>query len=353
MGGICGDQATEKLRASWSPKSGSKLRRTPYASRASELGRNSRGRRRGAGVQAVFVTESSDGTNTFRIAGSTKRIRHSRSVWSALQLAAAIADALRPTPALSHCTPRTGAYRLHPPRASIPPPSNSRSPSVVRWLCPERLPCLLGSDYINHMEPYLPMSPASFSLKSGINKDAPAKLPHKDWPHAPVHRLSENGIYIVTAGTFQKERIVNTPDRLDLVERMLLSLTRRHCWQLEAWAVMANHYHFVARGAPDSTPMGDFLKEFHSRTAIELNRADAVEGRKVWHNFWDTRLTHQYSYLARLNYVHRNPVRHGLVPVANQYPWCSAAWFERVASPAQIKTIYGFKIDTVNVPDDF
>ena len=34
------------------------------------------------------------------------------------------------------------------------------------------------------------------------------------------------------------------------------------------------------------------------------------------------------SYLARLNYVHQNPVKHGLVRVANQYRWCSAAWLE-------------------------
>ena len=84
-----------------------------------------------------------------------------------------------------------------------------------------------------------------------------------------------------------------------------------------------------------------------------LNKLDGVQGRKVWHNFWDTRLTHQYSYLARLNYVHQNAVRHGLVPVANQYKWCSAAWFERSASPAQVKTIYSFKIDAVKVEDDF
>jgi len=51
--------------------------------------------------------------------------------------------------------------------------------------------------------------------------------------------------------------------------------------------------------------------------------------------------------------VHQNAVKHKLVAVANQYPWCSAAWFERVASPAQVKTIYRFKIDGVKVEDDF
>ena len=32
---------------------------------------------------------------------------------------------------------------------------------------------------------------------------------------------------------------------------------------------------------------------------------------------------------------------------------CSAAWFERTATPAQVKTIYGLKIDRVHVEDDF
>ena len=31
----------------------------------------------------------------------------------------------------------------------------------------------------------------------------------------------------------------------------------------------------------------------------------------------------------------------------------SAAWFERTASPAQVKTIYRFKTEKLQVPDDF
>jgi len=30
-------------------------------------------------------------------------------------------------------------------------------------------------------------------------------------------------------------------------------------------------------------------------------------------NFWDTRLTFEKSWLARLKYVHHNPLYHGLV----------------------------------------
>ena len=95
------------------------------------------------------------------------------------------------------------------------------------------------------------------------------------------------------------------------------------------------------------------LGVLHSRTAGWVNRLDKTPGRQVWHNFWDTRLTYQKSYLARLNYVHQNPVKHGLVAVANQYPYCSAAWFERTASPAMVRSIYRFKIDALSLYDEF
>jgi len=203
------------------------------------------------------------------------------------------------------------------------------------------------------MDQHLPPSPGNFSLKPVPAKDLASEVPPKDWPHAPVHRLNEHGIYFITAGTLHKQHLFDTPSKRDLLERMLLSLSKALGWQLEAWAVLSNHYHFVARGQPDSTPMREFVRELHSRSAIDLNRLDGMERRTVWYNFRDTRLTYQYSYLARLNYVHQNAVKHGLVRVANQYPWCSAAWFERVASPAQVKTIYSFKTDQVKVEDDF
>jgi len=100
-------------------------------------------------------------------------------------------------------------------------------------------------------------------------------------------------------------------------------------------------------------PARDALSLLHERTAKWVNKLDRAPGRKVWHNYRETRLTYEKSYLARLAYTHRNAVRHGLVPVANQYPWCSAGWFERVATPAQVKTIYSFGEERLRIPDDF
>jgi hypothetical protein len=103
----------------------------------------------------------------------------------------------------------------------------------------------------------------------------------------------------------------------------------------------------------NASSLSQMLGVLHARTAGWSNRLDKTPRRKVWHNFWDTRLTYQKSYLARLNYVHQNAVKHGLALMANQYRWCSAGWFESVPSPSIVRSIYGFKTDALRVSDDF
>ena len=176
------------------------------------------------------------------------------------------------------------------------------------------------------------------------------------WPHAPLHILSAAGTFFLTAGTYRKEHHFRGASRLKVLHRGLLTVARDFEWQLEAWAVFSNHYHFVAH-SPEAESGAESLSRrlglLHEKTAKWINRLDNAQGRQVWHNFWETRLTYEKSYLTRLNYVHQNAVKHGLVPVANKYPWCSAGWFEHTARPAQVKTIYAFKTDKLQVFDEY
>ncbi|TLD71212.1 hypothetical protein FEM03_09925 [Phragmitibacter flavus] len=188
-----------------------------------------------------------------------------------------------------------------------------------------------------------------------IQSGAERRTPY--WPHAPAHRLGEGGTFIVTAGTYQKEAFFVGNERLKGLHDGLLKYAAKYGWDLEAWAVFPNHYHFIGHSPKEAedgaVSLRGFLADFHQHSAGWVNGLDAMRGRKVWNNYWETRLTYEKSYLARLNYVHQNAVKHGLVPVANLYRWCSAAWFEQVAAPSVVKTIYGFNTDQVNVLDDF
>jgi putative transposase len=174
-----------------------------------------------------------------------------------------------------------------------------------------------------------------------------------DWHHSPLHRLSDAGTYIVTAATHQKRLIFHTRKRLDLLHDTFFQFASKFSWEPQAWAFFPNHYHFIATSPDNPESLSRFLNELHSSTARAINAMDGVTGRTVWYQFWETRITTQGSYLARLRYVHENPVHHRVVPQAANYRWCSAAWFARTAGSALVRAVSAMKIDRVTIRDDF
>jgi REP-associated tyrosine transposase len=157
---------------------------------------------------------------------------------------------------------------------------------------------------------------------------------------------------MVTAGTYQKLPHLNSPLRLDFFLSSLFDSASEFDWDLRAWAVFPNHYHFLAASLTPPN-LRKFLGKLHMKTAKQLNIWDNTPRRKVWFQFGDSHITFERSYLARLNYVNHNPVRHGVVQLAENYRWCSAAWSIQNASPAFVKTVMGLKIDQLKVPDNF
>jgi putative transposase len=166
----------------------------------------------------------------------------------------------------------------------------------------------------------------------------------RDWPHAPPHRLKEAGVYFVTARAAGQRHLMALPEMRDWFQQSLLELAKHYGWTLEAWAILSNHYHFIAHSpAPvqnGARSLSRFLQHLHSACTRELNRRDHKPGRtRLWQNFRETHLTLQNAYLARLNYVHQNAVHHKLVSVASQWKWCSDAEFKEAVTPAWLRTV--------------
>jgi len=175
----------------------------------------------------------------------------------------------------------------------------------------------------------------------------------KPWHHRPLHVFVPATMYMVTASTLHKERYFSDRERLSLLQSVLFEVADFYGWLLQAWAVLSNHYHFVAQSPEDAETLRSLIQRLHSQSARRLNEMDQVRGRQVWFQYWDTCLTSEKSYYPRLNYVHNNPVKHGVVPAAEQYPFCSAAWFLREAEPAFRRKVESFRYDRLNVMDDF
>jgi len=181
-------------------------------------------------------------------------------------------------------------------------------------------------------------------------EDKPSPLP---WHHAPPHRFDAAGTYMITAATFQKAHRFKGSERLDMLMEALFRYATEYEWQLQAWALFPNHYHFIAVSPAHPKTLARFLNTLHMKTARAVNQMDGTPGRRVWFQYWDSQITFTNSYWPRLRYVHENAVHHGIVPVANQYRWCSARWFEETAEPTLQRKLMSYAYDKIRVSDHF
>jgi len=171
-----------------------------------------------------------------------------------------------------------------------------------------------------------------------------------DWPHAPVHRFGDAGVYFVTGSTLYKQHFFRGV--LNALQELLFEKASEHGIALQAWCLFSNHYHLVAT-AEEGPRLKKMLERFYVDSAKAINERDQVQGRRVWYQCRDTQLTYERSWLARLKYTHENAVHHGVVADALNYRWCSASWFARTATPSFVETVHRMKVDKTSVYDDF
>jgi putative transposase len=171
------------------------------------------------------------------------------------------------------------------------------------------------------------------------------------WHHSPVHQFVPNSTYMVTGGTYNKLPYFRGHQRLTLLQDLLLTTLLKYGWQIQAWAVFVNHYHFIARASAGG--IKDLIRALHSVAAKEVNKLDGIQGRQVLFQYWDTSLTYEASWLARLNYVNNNAVHHRLVANALNYPYCSAGWFQQEINPSFRRKVESFRFDLLKMKDEF
>jgi putative transposase len=176
---------------------------------------------------------------------------------------------------------------------------------------------------------------------------------YKVYPHNPPHYFVPNAMYMVTGAILHNRNLLIEDRKKELILQTLLQRSSTFGWDMQAWAILNNHYHFVARAPENVNTLSKLIRQVHSITAIELNKWDKTPGRQIWFNYWDTCLTNENSYLARLNYVHTNPVKHGLVDNPMDYPFCSYRWFRKQGSEELKKQVFNQPIDRIKIFDNF
>ena len=165
-----------------------------------------------------------------------------------------------------------------------------------------------------------------------IRKELLEERQLKAWPwHAPPHFADGEHIYLLTAACFEHQPLMASEARRDEWIAALHACVA----DLRGWVVLPNHYHLVARIDLDAFAVK--IARLHNGKATQWNREDRTPGRKVWHRFTDRQIRNDRHYFASLNYVHANPVHHGVVEQSDAWRWSSLAHYRDAVGQATLE----------------
>ena len=111
-------------------------------------------------------------------------------------------------------------------------------------------------------------------------------------------------------------------EELPLVVQALAESRRRLRFLLGGYVVLPDHWHALIWPQPPLT-ISQAVQSVKWRTASLLNRERGARGA-VWQlQFWDRFVRHERELTVRLDYMHHNPVRRGLVKRPEDWRWSS------------------------------
>lgn len=111
------------------------------------------------------------------------------------------------------------------------------------------------------------------------------------------------------------------PDLARIVQDKLIEGHRKG-YELIAWCVMPNHVHVLIR-QEDQAPLGKIVRSWKGTTSRQINLVLQSQGGFWARDYFDRAIRDQDHYWRSVAYIHRNPVKAGLVKESGEWAFSS------------------------------
>jgi REP-associated tyrosine transposase len=136
-------------------------------------------------------------------------------------------------------------------------------------------------------------------------------------------------LHFVTGNVINRVRIFTEPGSCRGFLTELSSLNHKWPSKLIAYVIMPDHFHFICN--PRDGRIKEFIGALKSLSAIRIAKESkrfsfqvGSYGHRVWQqSFKATPLWSNWMIWQKINYIHANPVKAGIVKSAKDYPWSS------------------------------
>ncbi len=126
-------------------------------------------------------------------------------------------------------------------------------------------------------------------------------------------------LHFITFSCFHRLPFLGTPGPKESVEAILEQTRARHEARVYAYVLMPEHVHLLIN-EPPRILVAQFLKALKQITSRKL-RGDRLQ---FWQpRYFDANIRGETERSEVIRYIHRNPVKRGLVASPGQYPWSS------------------------------
>lgn len=106
---------------------------------------------------------------------------------------------------------------------------------------------------------------------------------------------------------------------------------KKYSFLFHGFVIMPDHTHILLTLGPQGTII-DVFRDWKHRTGYEMNRLLNRRGPFWQRDFWAHAVGHDWEFETKLQYLHDNPVRLGLVGDSLEWAYSSARWYEGVPS---------------------
>ncbi len=158
--------------------------------------------------------------------------------------------------------------------------------------------------------------------------------------------FSEGNCYFLTHVTYQRRPIL--VENIDLLRSSINRYVEETSSHLIAWVVLPDHWHCIVD--PDENSVDSLMKKIKLSFAQNYLKRQKTNSGRTWHNrYWDHIIRDETDMNRHLDYIHYNPVKHGLAKSSRSYAHSSFA--EHVGNG-----LYDFEwgtIDSVRIDGEF
>ena len=164
------------------------------------------------------------------------------------------------------------------------------------------------------------------------------------------------GTYFFTVVAHERRPILDSDVARSDLRAAIRAVRSKHPFTMTAVVLLPDHLHAVwTLPAGDADYSGRWAKIKEKFTRVHLRRGGAEggvsrsrrgrRGRGVWQErFWEHTVRDEDDLKRCVDYLHSNPVKHGLVSRARDYPWSS---FHRFVEAGEYEPGWG----SLKVPD--